>query len=156
MRRNASIIDAVARTLATTRSRRMVPTALLALALAVRSQTAGDAAKNRPKRRKKNKGNSTGGCDNRYSEQQILGFIAKAAKKYGQSRRAMERVARCESGLDPCAVNRSGPYHGLFQFLKSTWQTTPYKDRNIYDPEAQALATAWMWKQGRKNEWACQ
>ena len=24
------------------------------------------------------------------------------------------------------------------------------------DPEAQALATGWMWKEGRKNEWACQ
>ena len=67
----------------------------------------------------------------------------------------MERVARCESNLDPCAVNRSGPYYGLYQFLKSTWKTTPYKNDNIFDPKAQALATGWMWKQGRKNEWAC-
>ena len=82
--------------------------------------------------------------------------FAKAAKKYGQSENAMVRVARCESTLDPCAVNRSGPYYGLFQFLKSTWDTTPYGDRDIFDPEAQALAAGWMWKQGRKNEWACQ
>jgi hypothetical protein len=41
----------------------------------------------------------------------------------------MVRVARCESVLDPCAVNRSGPYYGLFQYLKSTWKTTPYGDR---------------------------
>ncbi len=68
----------------------------------------------------------------------------------------MVRVARCESVLDPCAVNRSGPYYGLFQYLKSTWKTTPYGDRDIFDPEAQSLATGWMWKQGRKNEWACQ
>jgi hypothetical protein len=68
----------------------------------------------------------------------------------------MVRVARCESSLNPCAYSKSGPYYGLYQFLKSTWKTTPYKDKDIYDPEAQALATAWMWKQGRKNEWACQ
>jgi hypothetical protein len=115
--------------------------------------------RNRDRKRTGKKGSgksSSGGCTNRYSEQEILGFIKKAAKKYNQSSQAMERVARCESNLDPCAVNRSGPYYGLFQFLKSTWKTTPYGNRDIFDPEAQALATAWMWNEGRKNEWACQ
>jgi Transglycosylase SLT domain len=95
------------------------------------------------------------GCKVRDSEEAILDSIAKAARKYGQSKGAMVRVARCESGLDPCAVNRSGPYYGLFQFLKSTWRATPYSDRDIFDPEAQALAAGWMWEQGRKDEWAC-
>jgi hypothetical protein len=67
----------------------------------------------------------------------------------------MVRVARCESNLDPCAVNRAGPYYGLFQFLKSTWKSTPYGDEDIYDPKAQAMAAGWMWKKGRKDEWAC-
>ena len=95
-------------------------------------------------------------CKDHHSEQEILEFIDKAAKKYGQSKSAMVRVARCESALDPCAVNRKGPYYGLFQFLKSTWKTTPYGDHDIFDPKAQALAAGWMWKQGRKKEWACQ
>ena len=99
---------------------------------------------------------SAKGCNSKHSEKQILKFIGKAAKKYGQSKTAMVRVARCESNLDPCAVNKKGPYYGLYQFLKSTWSSTPYRDKNIYDPKAQALAAAWMWKQGRKNEWACQ
>jgi hypothetical protein len=94
-------------------------------------------------------------CRVRDSERQILRYIRRAARKYGQSRRSMIRVARCESNLDPCAYNRSGPYFGLYQFLKSTWKTTPYGNKDIYDPEFQALATAWMWKKGRKNEWAC-
>jgi hypothetical protein len=68
----------------------------------------------------------------------------------------MVRVARCESTLNPCALNPDGPYYGLFQYLKSTWRTTPFGDSDIYDPEAQAMATGWMWKEGRKNEWACQ
>ncbi len=106
-------------------------------------------------RKRKKKNGSGGGCSSNYSEKEILGFIKKAANKYGQSAKAMERVARCESVLDPCAVNRSGPYYGLFQFLKSTWRDTPYGNRSIWDPEAQSLATAWMWKEGRKNEWAC-
>jgi Transglycosylase SLT domain len=127
-----------------------------------RTKNYRDKNKNKSKNKHKKKNRSTnddtsdGGCTVRHSEQEILGFISDAAKQYNQSESAMVRVARCESALDPCAVNRSGPYYGLFQFLKSTWNTTPYGDRDIYDPEAQALATAWMWKQGRKNEWACQ
>jgi hypothetical protein len=89
-------------------------------------------------------------------EEAILRYIGRAARKYGQSRRAMIRVARCESNLNPCAYNGSGPYYGLYQYLKSTWKSTPYHNRDIYDPKAQALATGWMWKQGRKNEWTCQ
>jgi hypothetical protein len=94
-------------------------------------------------------------CRVRDSEREILRYIRRTARKYGQSRRSMVRVARCESNLDPCAYNRSGPYFGLYQFLKSTWKSTPYGNKDIYDPKFQALATAWMWKKGRKNEWAC-
>ena len=110
-------------------------------------------------KKKKKKGGGGGGsgdhCSGNYTEKEILDFISSAAKKYGQSNNAMVRVARCESNLDPCAVNRSGPYYGLFQFLKSTWDKTPYGDKSIYDPKAQAMAAAWMWNEGRKNEWAC-
>jgi hypothetical protein len=129
--------------------------------IAITAVTSVSEARKRERTRKKksrdrkNTG-KTGSCKVRHSEQEVLNFIAKAAKKYGQSENAMVRVARCESVLDPCAVNRSGPYYGLFQYLKSTWKTTPYGDRDIFDPEAQSLATGWMWKQGRKNEWACQ
>jgi len=94
-------------------------------------------------------------CRARDSEDEILSYIAEAAAEYGQSEQAMIRVARCESTLNPCALNGDGPYYGLFQYLKSTWRSTPYGDRDIFDPQAQALATGWMWQQGRKNEWAC-
>jgi hypothetical protein len=127
----------VSRALTQARSRRLAFTALLAVAAPSRVEAADR-------------------CQNRYSEEQILRYIKRAARKYNQSERAMIRVARCESGLDPCAVNRRGPYYGLYQFLKSTWRTTPYRDRNIYDPKAQALAAGWMWQHGRKDEWACQ
>lgn len=153
------MFDAVTRALATERSRRIAPGAVIAAAVAALSLTDSAARQKEQSRRgdrNDNKGRDKNKrCNARHSEKQILRFIAKAAKRYKQSKKIMVRVARCESALDPCAVNRSGPYYGLFQFLKSTWKTTPYRDRSIYDPKAQALATAWMWKQGRKNEWAC-
>ena len=130
-------VKMVSRALTQARSRRLAFTTLIAVAVPSRVE-----AGNR--------------CRNRYSEREILRYIKRAARKYKQSEQVMIRVARCESGLDPCALNRRGPYYGLFQFLKSTWKTTPYGDRNIYDPKAQALATGWMWKHGRKDEWACQ
>jgi hypothetical protein len=151
--------DTALRRLALLRSRRAALATIGGIAITAVTSVSEARKRERTRKKKsrdrKNTG-KTGSCKVRHSEQEILNFIAKAAKKYGQSENAMVRVARCESVLDPCAVNRSGPYYGLFQYLKSTWKTTPYGDRDIFDPEAQSLATGWMWKQGRKNEWACQ
>jgi hypothetical protein len=38
---------------------------------------------------------------------------------YGVNPEVMKKIARCESGFNPGAVN--GPYGGMFQFLTSTW-----------------------------------
>ncbi len=91
-----------------------------------------------------------------WSEQRVKRFIKEAADRYNQSERAMLRVALCESNYDPCAVNPAGPYYGLYQFRKSTWDWTPYRKEDIYHPKWNALATAWMWKEGHKDHWACQ
>jgi hypothetical protein len=91
-----------------------------------------------------------------WTEEEIIQIIREAADLYGQPRRDMVRVARCESNLDPRAYNPAGPYHGLFQFLRSTFKWTPYADRNIYNPRANARAAAWMWSQGHRDHWACQ
>ena len=90
-----------------------------------------------------------------YSHKQIVRIIYAAADRYGQSRSDMLRVAECESNFDPYAVNPSGSY-GLFQFIRSTWKSTPYGNKDIFDPEANANAAAWMWSEGRKSEWVCQ
>ncbi|MDQ3654123.1 MAG: SH3 domain-containing protein [Chloroflexota bacterium] len=91
-----------------------------------------------------------------YTEDEIIAIIYAAADQYGQSREDMLRVARCESNLDPSAVNASSNASGLFQFLPSTWATTPYADQDIFDPVANAEAAGWMWANGRRNEWVCQ
>ena len=88
-----------------------------------------------------------------YTEDEIIQIIYAAADQYGQPREDMLRVARCESVLDPNAVNASSNASGLFQFLPSTWATTPYADQDIFDPVANAEAAAWMWDNGRRGEW---
>jgi Transglycosylase SLT domain len=161
---SATSFDTALRNLALWRSRRAALGSIAVIGMSAVATVSEARKRDRKKKKKSKSGKNSGGknagkigsCTNHYSEQQILDFIAKAAKQYGQSESVMVRVARCESVLDPCAINRSGPYYGLFQYLKSTWQVTPYGDRDIFDPEAQSLATGWMWKQGRKNEWACQ
>lgn len=64
------------------------------------------------------------------------------------------RKARCESHLYRFARNPSGA-SGLFQFLPSTWSSTPFGSFSIFDPFANALAAGWMHQQGRGGEWVC-
>jgi hypothetical protein len=64
------------------------------------------------------------------------------------------RRARCESGVSTFARNPSGA-RGLFQFLPSTWASTPFAGFSIWSPYAQALAAGWMNTHGRGGEWAC-
>ena len=91
-----------------------------------------------------------------YSEDQLVDIIYEAADNYGQSRDAMLRVARCESGLDPNAVGGGGSYYGLFQLVPSTFAGTPYGQYDIFDPWANANASSWLWSEGHKDEWVCQ
>lgn len=66
------------------------------------------------------------------------------------------RRAGCETGgtFNPRAYNSSGA-SGLFQFLPSTWRTTPYRNYSVWSPYANALAAGWMLSVGRGNEWSC-
>lgn len=43
---------------------------------------------------------------------------------------------------------------GIFQFLPSTFRSTPFGSFYIYSPLAQALAAGWMHAHGRGGEWA--
>jgi hypothetical protein len=94
--------------------------------------------------------------DRIWTESEILQIIRDAAHAFGQPVDDMIRVARCESVLDPRAVNPQGPWLGLFQFHRTTWASTPFAERDIFDPVANANAAAWMWQQGRRDEWTCQ
>lgn len=95
-------------------------------------------------------------CREKWSKKRIRKFIRKAAKRYNQSYRKMLCVAQCESNLTACAVGGGGQWHGLFQFVPSTFKNTPYGNRDIYNPRFNALAAAWMWKKyNPADHWTC-
>lgn len=86
-----------------------------------------------------------------------LNAIALAAVAYDVDTRTLYRKARCETGgtFSPYAKNPRSTASGLFQFLTSTWATTPYARFSIWDPYASALAAAYMHRVGRGGEWSC-
>jgi len=79
--------------------------------------------------------------------------IELACSVYG-SCSILFRRAECESGGYAYARNPSGA-SGLFQFLPSTWASTPFADFSVWSPYANALAAGWMQAHGRGGEWAC-
>lgn len=86
----------------------------------------------------------------------VQDIIIRAFSPYGPG--AVQwglRVAKCESGYNPNAVNPAGPYYGLFQFLTSTFKNTPYGNQNILDPVANASAAAWKYGNYGGGAWGC-
>lgn len=68
----------------------------------------------------------------------------------------LAQVRYCESTniVQPCVIGDSGEV-GPFQFMPSTWATTPYAHLDPCNPPTAALAAAWMVSQGRWLEWTC-
>jgi hypothetical protein len=67
-----------------------------------------------------------------------------------------ERIAFCESTYNPNAVNAASGAQGLFQFLPTTWQGTPYASASPFDPRANAQAAAWLLQTYGPSQWECQ
>lgn len=72
------------------------------------------------------------------------------------AREALIEVRWCESTnrLKPCVVGSSGE-RGPFQFMASTWASTPYADLAPCNLETATWAAAWMVSEGRWLEWTC-
>jgi hypothetical protein len=87
---------------------------------------------------------------------QVAEAINLAATVYGNAA-TLWRKARCETGgtFSPRAYNGSSGASGLFQFLPSTWRSTPYGVFSVWSPYANALAAGWMHAAGRGGEWVC-
>lgn len=66
------------------------------------------------------------------------------------------QIIRHESWMtsDPArAKNPASTASGLYQFLTSTFASTPYGHLSIWSPYAQSLAAGWMHEHGRGCEW---
>ncbi|MFN2452195.1 MAG: transglycosylase SLT domain-containing protein [Candidatus Dormibacteria bacterium] len=82
----------------------------------------------------------------------IESIIRAAAARHGVSGDWMVKIARCESGMNPRAVNPNGHY-GLFQFSYSTFYG--HGGTDIWDPSQQSEITARMLSQGQAGQWSC-
>ena len=86
----------------------------------------------------------------------IIADIEKAFAPQGQA--AVNwglRVAKCESGYNPNAVNPYSGTEGLFQFMPSTWRSTPYGRHNVFDPWYNSLGAAWLYQRDGPGQWQC-
>lgn len=74
-------------------------------------------------------------------------LINDAARKYSVDAGRMQRMMMCESGGNANSVGGGGRFHGLFQYLPSTWARASagagYAGADIYNPQAQIYTTAW-------------
>ncbi|WP_338204503.1 transglycosylase SLT domain-containing protein [Candidatus Nephthysia bennettiae] len=65
------------------------------------------------------------------------------------------RIAKCESGYNPNAVNRSSGASGLFQFMPSTWAHLPWAGQSVFNPVANAQAAAYYYQHSGSGPWQC-
>ena len=83
-------------------------------------------------------------------------FEHKVSKK---NKRWAKRVARCESGGDPNAIGGGGTYRGAFQFMRSTWRTSPRSpggDPIDYSYKTQAFVAVRLRMRSGSSPWpAC-
>ncbi len=94
-----------------------------------------------------------------YDSSGLWDIIVAAAAKYGVDPNRMYQVMICESGGNPNRVSYNGMYHGLFQYLPSTWHgasaAAGWAGANIYDPTAQIYVTAWKVSVSGWSGWGC-
>ncbi len=83
--------------------------------------------------------------------------IKLASRAFGIPERDMRRVAYCESRFNPFVKNPNSMASGLFQFLDSTWASTPFHVAfPVWDPVANALAAAQIVRaDGGWRQWVC-
>jgi hypothetical protein len=77
-----------------------------------------------------------------YSKEEVQQFIKDYSESYGISADTPLRIARCESGFNQYAKNKSSTASGVFQYLSQTWANTP-EGRNglsVFDADANVRA----------------
>lgn len=92
-------------------------------------------------------------------------IIIDAANKHGIDPNYALRIARCESSLNPGAVNYNyaeiAGHHpsGLYQHLSNYWPARAakygYAGASVFDPTANANVTMAMWRDGAMGLWEC-
>ena len=72
------------------------------------------------------------------------------------ARRWAHRTSECESGGNPRAIGGGGLYRGAFQFLKSTWRSSPKSpggDPIAYSYRTQAVVAVFLKRRDGAGHW---
>lgn len=77
---------------------------------------------------------------------------------FGVHGAAAVNVARCESGLNPNAINASSAASGLFQIIPSTWRSTSQGGKSPFNAYANIVAAHEIFARDGNSwrEWVCQ
>jgi hypothetical protein len=95
----------------------------------------------------------------------VEAIVLQAARKYGIDEEHFVQIAKCESTLNPQAVNYNYSENGkdfpsgLFQHLNNYWSSRAtkygYHGSSVFNAEANANVTAQMFRDGASNLWEC-
>lgn len=64
-------------------------------------------------------------------------------------------VARCESGLNPLAKNRTSTASGLFQIIRATWRAYADAGMDIFNPHDNTVVAHRIWQDSGWAPWEC-
>jgi hypothetical protein len=73
-----------------------------------------------------------------------------------KEKRWADRTAQCESGGDPDAIGGGGRYRGAFQFMRSTWKSSPKSpggDPIAYSYRTQAVVAVMLKRRDGAGHW---
>lgn len=94
----------------------------------------------------------------------IQQYIHDQAVAVGLDPSRMLRIAKCESGFDPNAVNHNyyaggGNPSGIYQYLPETWNRISSRSGlgvgSVFDWQLNVRVTMWAYVNGYAGEWAC-
>ncbi len=83
-------------------------------------------------------------------------YVRIWSKTSKRNKRWARSTAKCESGGDPKAIGGGGRYRGAFQFLKSTWKTSPKSpggDPIRFTYKTQAVVAVALKKRAGTSPW---
>ena len=92
-----------------------------------------------------------------YSKEGVIQLIKDYSARYGISSELPLAIAKCESGYNQFAKNRSSTASGVYQYLASTWAATDQGKAgfSVFDADANIkAAVSYIASRGHARPWA--